>query len=156
MKRFAIAALVSVLVLSVAGLLWAQGVLQTDMGSAQQVVKARKYLMHAVKLNVGDAAAKFEAGRIADIQANGAAIALAAKVAPPLYRETLESAYDGTGKYYKGAPPGDFEAASEAMRVAAQQVRTSAEKGDRDGVARAMGQLQESCGACHKPYRGSF
>lgn len=156
MKRFKVVVWASVLVLSVAGLLWAQGVLQTDMGSAKQVVKTRKYLMHAVKLNVGDAAAKFEAGRIADIQANGAAIALAAKVAPPLYKEKHAGAYDGTGKYYKGAPAADFEAASETMRVAAQQLRMHAEKGDADGVAQAMGRLQQSCGACHKPYRGAF
>jgi cytochrome c556 len=146
----------SLLVVSITSLLRAQGVLQTDLGSAQQVVKTRKYLMQTVKLNSADAAKKFEAGQLADIPANGAALALSAKVMPPLYREKHEAAYDGKGKFFKGAAPADFEAACEAMRVAAQNVRMNAEKGDKAGVAQAMGQLEQSCGACHNTYRGSF
>ncbi len=156
MKRFKVALLVSILVLSLVGMLWAEGVLKTDMDSPQQVVKTRKYLMQTVKLNAEDAAKKFEAGQIGAIAANGAALALSAKVMPPLYRDRHEGAYAGKGKYFKGAAPADFEAAAEVMRLAAQQVRQNAEKGDQDALARAMGALQQSCGACHQPYRGDF
>ncbi len=156
MKRAMAVAMAALSVVFIAGLLQAEGVLQTDMGSAQQVVKTRKYLMEMVKMNTADAAKKFEAGQLGDIQANGAAVALAAKVMPPLYKEKHEAAYDGRGKFFKGANPADFEAASEAMRLAAQDVRRNAEKADKTGVAQAMGQLEQSCGACHNAYRGSF
>ena len=156
MKRSIVASVALILVLSVSGLIWAEGVLKTDMDSPQQIVKTRKYLMQSVKLNAADAAKKFEAGNIGDLQANGAALALAAKVMPPLYKNKYETAYDGKGKYYKGAAPGDFEAASEVMRSAAQAVRMNAEKGDNQAAAVAMGELQQSCGACHKAYRGNF
>ena len=156
MKRFGVVMLVLVLVLAAAGLLWAEGVLKTGMDSPQQIVKTRKYLMQTAKLNAADAAKKFEAGNVGDLQANGAALALAAKVMPPLYKDKYETAYDGKGKYYKGAVPGDFEAAAEVMRAAAQAVRMNAEKGDKQAAAAAMGELQQSCGACHKAYRGNF
>jgi cytochrome c556 len=156
MRRWIVGSVVVMLTLLVAGMLYAEGVLKTDMRSPEQIVKARKYLMQAVKLNVGDAAKKFEAGNMADIQANGAALALMGKVMPPLYKDTHETAYSGKGKYYKGAAPADFEAAAEKFRVAAQTVRMQAEKGNKDGVAKAMGQLQQSCGACHEAYRGKY
>jgi cytochrome c556 len=156
MKRLTVVALASILILSFVGLLRAEGVLKTGMDSPQQVVQTRKYLMHTAKLNAEDAAQKFEAGNIGAIQANGAALELSAKVMPPLYKEKYEGAYAGQGKYFKGAATADFEAAAETMRAAAQQVRMSAEKGDRDAVAQAMGEVQQTCGACHKAYRGDF
>jgi cytochrome c556 len=156
MKRIITVVLAAALVFSVAGLLWAEGVLKTGLDSPRQIVHTRKYLMHTAKLNVEDAAAKFEAGDFGAIQANGAALVLSAKVMPPLYKEKHAQAYTGQGKYFKGAAPADLEAAAEAMRAAAQQVRMSAEKGDKNGAAQAMGQLQQSCGACHKAYRGDF
>lgn len=156
MRRWMVGSFIVVLTLLIAGMLYAEGVLKTDMRSPNQVVKARKYLMWAAKMNVGDAAKKFEAGNITDIQANGAALALMGKVMAPLYKDTHESAYNGEGKYYKGAAPADFEAAAEKFRLAAQTVRMQAEKGDKDGVANAMGLLQKSCGACHDAYRGKY
>lgn len=156
MRRWIVGSVILVLTLSFAGMLYAEGVLKTDMRSSEQVVKTRKYLMHAIKLNVGDAAEKFEAGNIADIQANGAALALMGKVMPPLYKDIHEDAYSGKGKYYKGAAPADFEAAAEVFRVAAQNLRMQAEKGDKEGVVQAMGQLQQSCSACHDAYRGEY
>ena len=156
MKRFTVALLASILVLSLVGRLWAEGVLKTDMDSPQQVVKTRKYLMQTVKLNVEDAAKKFEAGQIGAIAANGAALALSAKVMPPLYKDKHEDAYAGKGKYFKGAAPADFEAAAESMRLGAQEVRANAEKGDKNALAQAMGTMQQSCGACQKAYRGDF
>lgn len=156
MKHLTATCLGLFLVLSITGALWAEGVLKTGMESADQVVKTRKYLMHAIKVNVDDAAKKFEADRIGDIQANGATVALAAKVMPPLYREKHEAAYDGQGKFFKGAEPAAFEGVSEALRSAAQNLRMSAEKNDKAGVIQAMGALQQSCGACHNAYRGNF
>ena len=156
MKRLTVVALAAILILSIAGLLQAEGVLKTGMDSPQQIVNTRKYLMHTAKLNVEDAAQKFEAGNIGAIQANGAALALSAKVMPPLYKEKYEGAYAGQGKYFKGAAPADFEAAAESMHTSAQQVRLTAEKGDKDVVAQAMGDVLQSCGACHKAYRGDF
>jgi cytochrome c556 len=156
MKRLSVVSLGLFLVLAVTGTLWSQGVLKTGMDSPLQIVKTRKYLMHTVRLNFEDGAKKFEAGRLGDIQANGAAAALAAKVMPPLFRERHETAYDGQGKFFKGAEPEVFEAACEAMRAAAQNVRISAEKVDKAGVMEAMGALQQSCGTCHNAYRGSF
>jgi cytochrome c556 len=156
MKRLVSVSLGLFLVLALTGTLWSQGVLKTGMDSALQVVQTRKYLMDTVKLNVEDAAKKFEADRLGDIQANGAAVSLAAKVMPPLFREKHEAVYDGQGKFFKGAEPAAFEAACETMRTAAQNVRMSAEKGDKAEVMAAMGALQQSCGACHSAYRGSF
>lgn len=145
-----------VLVALAAGTMWAGGVLPTDMGSPQQVVSARKAMMHAVKLDMGDMGKKFESGALADIQANAASVAVLARLMPPLYREPHEAAYDGKGKFFKGAAPGEMEAASEALRAGAQAAFDAAATGDKPAVAAAVGQMQQACGACHKAFRGSF
>ncbi|MBI9086463.1 MAG: cytochrome c [Desulfobacterales bacterium] len=145
-----------ILVLAVAGLLWAGGVLPVADGSPQQVVAARKAMMQAIKLNLGDIGKKFEAGTLADIAANAASVEVMGRVMPPLYREKHESAYTGKGKYFTGAAPADFEAAAETFRAAAQKVNDGAAAGDKAAVAAGVGEVQASCGACHKAYRGAF
>lgn len=145
-----------ILILAVAGLLWAGGVLPVADGSPQQVVAARKAMMQAIKLNLGDIGKKFEAGALADIAANAASVEVMGQLMPTLYQAKHESAYTGTGSYFTGAVPADFEAAAENFRAAAQKVKDGAAAGDKASVAAAMGDIQGSCGACHKAYRGKF
>lgn len=146
----------AVFVLALTGVLWAGGVLPVGDATPGQVVTARKDMMQVIKLNMGDLGKKFEAGAVADMEANAAAVEIMGRMMPTLYRETYKSAYDGKGKYFTGASPADFEAAAERFRAAAQKVRSSAAAGDKGAVAAAMGELGGSCGACHKAYRGSF
>lgn len=156
MRNLKIGATVGILVLAVAGLLWAGGVLPVADGSPGQVVAARKAMMQAIKLNMGDIGKKFEAGALADIAANGASVEVMGQLMPPLYREKHESAYMGKGKYFTGASPADFEAAAERFRAAAQKIKDGAAAGDKAAVAAGVGEVQASCGGCHKAYRGAF
>jgi len=156
MRHLKVAAMTVAMVLAVAGMLWAGGVLPVMDASPDQVVSARKAMMKAIKVNMGDIGKKFEAGAIADIQANAAAVEIMGRLMPTLYGQKYESAYSGKGKYFTGAAPADFEAASEKFRSAAEQVLAGAKAGDKAAVGAAMGAAQGSCGACHKAYRGKF
>ena len=156
MRQVKVWTVAGVLVLAVVGLLWAGGVLPVGDGSPQQVVAARKAMMKAIKLNMGDIGKKFEAGATADIAANGASVEVMGQLMPPLYREKHESAYTGKGKYFTGAAPADFEAAAERFRAAAQKIKDGAAAGDKAAVAAGVGEVQASCGGCHKAYRGKF
>jgi len=156
MRHLKIAAMTGAMVMAVAGLLWAGGVLPVGDASPQQVVAARKAMMHAIKANMGDIGKKFEAGALADIRANAASAEVMGRLMPPLYGKKHESAYSGKGKYFTGAAPADFEAASERFRAAAEKVQAGAAAGDKAAVGAAMGEVQGSCGACHKAYRGKF
>lgn len=156
MKRVKKLAIAAVFVLALTGLLWADGVLPIGDAAPGQVVAARKDMMRAMKLNMGDVGSKFEAGAVDAIPANAAALEIMGRVMPPLYRERHKSAYTGKGKYFTGGDPAGFEAAAEKFRLAAQKVLDGAKSADKDAVAAAMGELGGSCGACHKAYRGSF
>ena len=144
------------LVLSLAGVLWAAGVIPAGMGSAEEIVSARKALMMAVKLNMDDVKQKDAKGDIGDIQANALSVDVMARMMPPLYREKHEAAYTGKGKYFKGAPPAEFEAICEKLREAAQGLFDSAAKGDKPGIKSGTGRVYQTCGVCHKAYRGDF
>ena len=156
MKKTTVGVFAGSMVLAAAGLLWAGGVLPMDLGDGAQVVAARKDMMRAMKLNMGDIGNKFQAGGVGAIPANAAALEIMGRVMPPLYRERHESAYSGKGKYFTGGDSAGFAAASEKFRLAAQKALDGARAGDKDAVAAAMGELGGSCGACHKAYRGSF
>lgn len=148
--------LATTLLLAAAGVLWAAEVVTTDLGSGQKVVQARKALMQAIKLNMADAGQKFEAGAIGAIQANGVALEAMGRVIPPLFRDRHAEVYTGTGSYFKGGAPGDFEAAAEAYRAVAAAVSTAAVGSDREAVAAAMSALPRTCSGCHQSFRGRF
>lgn len=156
MKRVYITTIGSILVLGLAGLLWANGVIPMDMGSAKEIVSARKALMVAIKLNMDDVKQKADKDDLGDIQANAAALDVMARVMPPLYRQKHEDVYTGKGKYYKGAPPAEFELICENLQFAAKGLFDSASKKDKAGVKTGIGKVYQTCGVCHKAYRGDF
>ncbi len=156
MKKMVMVGISIILIVCGAGLLWADGVLTTALDSPAQIVQARKAMMKAIKANMGDMAQKFEAGSVSAISANALGVAVMAQVMPPLYKETYSDVYGGKGKYFKGAAPADFEAACQSFYTAAQAVAAGAGKNDKSAVAAAMVQVQQSCGACHKAYRGKY
>ncbi len=139
-----------------AGVLWADGVLTTALDSPGRIVQARKAMMQAIKANMGDMAQKFEAGSVSAMAANAMGVAVMAQVMPPLYKETYTEVYGGQGKYFKGAAPAEFEAACQSFYAAAQAVGAAAAKNDKSAAAAAMVTAQQSCGACHKAYRGKY
>ena len=156
MKRWIIVSLVIGLFFMCAGLLYAGGVMKTDMNSGEEVVKTRKFLMHTLGFNLKDIGPKFEAGKIADVKANASSIALAAMVMPPLFKEKYEAVYTGKGKYYKGAVPAEFEAAAEKLLESADALMKAADAGNAGAAKEALIGLPLSCKGCHTAYQGTF
>ena len=156
MKRLGTVAAVVTMVFFAAGWLWADGVLPTDLNAPDRVVEARKAMMNAIKANVGAMGNNFQAGTMENLQASGLAVAVMAQVMPPLYRETYPDAYSGKGKYFKGAPAPEFEAAAERLRASSSQAVDAAGQNDKRAVVEAMVEVQNACGRCHDAYRGSF
>lgn len=156
MKKVRIAMACSALLLGLAGVLWANGIIPTDMGSAKEIVSARKALMVSIKLSMDDVKQKAGKGDLSDIQANASAVDVMARVMPPLYRQKHEDAYQGKGKFFKGAPPAEFELICENLQLAAKELFESASKKDKEGVKTGIGKVYQTCGVCHKAYRGDF
>jgi cytochrome c556 len=156
----------SYMVLFVAGILvlggvtagLSQGVLDSNMGSAEEVVKTRKHIMRAVGGNLGDLFKKLDAENLADVQVNADSIAALAEVLPPLYRLRYEQVYPvaGSTSFFKGAPAKKFEQAAERMRLAAHALKVAAETEDPKAAMSSIAALKASCGGCHKPYRGKY
>ncbi len=70
------------------------------------------------------------------------AAALVAVVAEVLQQEGMEDADDP-----------DYRQLSDAMRQAAQDVRAALADDDAEGARKAVGQIGQSCSACHEQYR---
>ena len=137
-------------------LLYAQNVLDADMRSPVQVVKARKYLMQTISANLKELARKFQAGNIQDIPVNADSIAAIATVIPPLFKEKYEQVYPipGSKTFFKGASASEFKAASESLRISAIKIKQSAANGNKKGIEDGLAALTSSCGMCHSAYRG--
>ena len=149
--------LISILFLLFASsVLWGGSVVPTGMDDPGAVVKARKAAMQAIKMNMDDVKKKLSDKRYKDIQANAKAVDALARVLPPLYKEVLKDAYDGKGTFYKGAPAGEIEAISEKMSIAAQSLFSAAGSENKSDIAAGMGSVYQTCGMCHKKYRGKF
>ena len=156
MKLFKTACLTSTLLFFMFGLLWANNVVKTDMSKPSEVVQARKTIMKAIKLNMDDVNEKVKNKNLKGIQANAIAIDAMARVIPPLYKETHKDAYSGQGAYYKGAPASEIEAISLNMSKAAQTLMSGAANNDKKKIKEGIGKIYQTCGACHKKYRGKF
>ena len=138
------------------GLLWGDGVVPADMNAPKDIVQARKALMQAIKTNLEDAAWKLKQGHLKEIGANAQAVDVMARLTPPLYREVHKDAYTGEGSFFKGAPAEEFQALAAKLSSAAQTLQTAAAEGNQGAIQAGMGKVYQSCGLCHKPYRGKF
>lgn len=156
MKLLKITFITSMLLFFIFGLLWASNVIKTDMSRPIDVVQARKIIMKAIKLNMDDVNKKVKNKNFTDIQANAIAIDAMARVIPPLYKETHKDAYTGQGAYYKGAPASEIETISLNLSKAAQTLMSSATNEDKKKIKEGIGKVYQTCGACHKKYRGKF
>ncbi len=135
-----------------------QGVLDSKMGAAEQVMKTCKHVMRAIAANLGDLFKKLDAGNLAAVQANTESIVALAEVLPPLYRLRYEQVYPvaGSTSYFKGAPAKKFKQAAERMRLVAQALKVAAETEDPKAAMNSIAVLKASCGGCHKPFRGKY
>ena len=148
---------ISVLVLLTSiGLLWGQGIVPTDMNSPKDIVQARKALMLAIKLNMDDVKAKMKLERPDMIRANAQTLDVLARLIPPLYRDALKEAYEGTGNYFKGAPAEVIQSIAAKLSKAAQKLGSAAAAEDMAAIQSGVGNIFQTCGACHTPYRGKF
>ncbi len=159
MKRRTLAILslvVSVCVITTT--IYAQGVLKPNARTPEQVVAARKFAMGALGANAGDIKGKIKAGNIKGVAANAISIAAVATFLPLVYEETYPEVYPvkGSDSFFKGAPLADIEAASENLRIQAEELMKLASVGDKSGVEAQLGKLFGACGGCHKPYRGKY
>ena len=156
MKAFKVM-LMSVL-LSVLGVgwLWGGGFILTDMNSPKEIVQARKALMMAIKINMDDVKQKLKQGHFKDIQANAQAIDVMARIMPPLYQKPHKEAYTGTGNFFKGAPADEIQGIAAKLSTAAQALQTAAAAEQKGAIQAGIGKVYQTCGFCHKPYRGKF
>lgn len=138
------------------GLLWGDGVVPTDMNAPKDIVQTRKALMLAIKTNMEDAAWKLKQGHLKEIGANAQAVNVMARLTPPLYREVYKDAYTGEGSFFKGAPAGEFQAVAAKLSSAAQALQKAAAEGSQGAIQAGIGKVYQSCGLCHKPFRGKF
>ena len=143
-------------ILFASSVLWGGGVVPTEMDDPGSVIQTRKAAMHAIKMNMDDVKKKLSDKRYKDIQANAKAVDALARVLPPLYKEVLKDAYDGTGTFYKGAPASEIESNADKMSLAAQAVFSAAGSENKADIAAGMGSVYQTCGMCHKKYRGKF
>ncbi len=156
MKAIKILFLSALLVALGGGSIWGDGVVPADMSSPKDIVHARKALMMAIKTNMDDATLKLKQGNIKDIQANALAVDVMARVIPPLYREVHKEVYSGEGNFFKGAPAAEIQALATKLSTAAQSLNSAAANEDKGAVQAGIGNVYQSCGLCHKPYRGKF
>lgn len=138
------------------GLIWGDGVIPTDMNSPKEIVQARKALMMAIKMNMDDVKEKLKQGHLKDIQANAQAIDVMARILPPLYQKPHKEAYTGTGNFFKGAPAEEIQAIAAKLSTAAQALQTAAAGEKKEAIQAGIGKVYQTCGLCHKPYRGKF
>ena len=127
-----------------AGAIWAANVIDTDMGEPGNIVQARKAAMQAIKLNMDDAKVKAKNKDLKSIQANAMAVDALARVLPPLYKDAHKGAYDGTGVFYKGAPPMEIEKMSNEMSDAAQMMGSGAAKEDGNLINAGIGKVYQT------------
>lgn len=155
--KIAKSTLITVLILLFSsGLLWGDGVVPSGMDDPGTVVQARKAAMHAIKMNMDDVKKKLKDKQLEDIQANAKAVDALARVLPPLYKEVYKDAYDGKGTFYKGAPATEIEAIAGKMSTAATALFSAAGSENKSDIATGMGNVYQTCGMCHKKYRGKF
>jgi len=140
----------------ISGWLWADGVVPSDMNSPKDIVQARKALMMGIKMNMDDVTQKLKQGNVKDIQANAQAIDVMARLLPPLYRDTHKEVYTGKGNFFKGAPAAEIQAIAVKLSTAAQALKTAAANEEKGAVQTNIGKVYQTCGLCHKPYRGKF
>ena len=138
------------------GSIWGDGIVPADMNSPKDVVQARKALMMAIKANMDDVNQKLKQGALKDIQANAQAVDVMARLMPPLFREVYQDAYTGKGTFFKGAPAAEIQAMAARLSAAAQELQAAAAGEDKGAVQAGIGKIYQSCGVCHKPYRGKF
>jgi cytochrome c556 len=156
MKTFKIISASVLFLVMGGGLLWGDGVVPTDMNSPKDIVQARKALMMAIKMNMDDVKQKLKQGHLKDIQANAQAIDVMARILPPLYQKTHKEAYTGTGNFFKGAPAETIQDIAAKLSTAAQALQTAAAGEQKGAIQAGIGKIYQTCGLCHKPYRGKF
>jgi hypothetical protein len=147
-----------VLVCMVAATIYAQGVLKPSQKSPEQVVAARKFAMGAMGADAGDLREKIKAGNIQGVAANAGSIAALATFLPLVYQETYTQVYPVKGSkfFFKEAPLANMEAASENLKIQAQELMKLASANDKSGVNAQVEKLFGACGGCHKAYRGKY
>ncbi len=146
------------LVCIIAATLNAQGVLKPNQWSPEEVVAARKLAMGAMGADAKDLGGKIKAGNIKGVAANAGSIAALAAFLPLVYEETYPQVYPVKGSkfFFKGAPLANMEAASENLRIQAQELMKLASANDKSGVEAQTEKLFGACGSCHKAYRGEY
>jgi len=147
-----------VLVCVTAATIYAQGVLKPSQKSPEQVVAARKFAMRAMGADVKDLTGKIEAGNIKGVAANAKSIAALATFLPLVYEEIYPEVYPvkGSKSFFKGAPLDDIEAASENLRIQAEELMKLASADDKSGVQIQAEKLIDACKNCHKQARGKY
>jgi cytochrome c556 len=156
MKYFKTILMTGFLLIMACGLIWGDGIVPTDMNSPKDIVQARKALMMAIKMNMDDVKQKLKQGHLKDIQANAQAIDVMARILPPLYQKTHKEAYTGTGNFFKGAPAEEIQSIAAKLSAAAQALQTAAAGEQKGAIQAGIGKVYQTCGLCHKPYRGKF
>ena len=138
--------------------IYAQGVLKPNAKTPEQVVAARKFAMGALGANFGDLTGKIEAGNIKGVAANAKSIAALATFLPLVYEEIYPEVYPvkGSKSFFKGASLSDIEAASENLRIQAEELMKLASADDKSGVQAQVEKLLGSCKNCHKQTRGKY
>ncbi len=135
----------------------AQGVLKESGNTPEQVVSARKYAMRVLGSNVGDLRAKIKSGNIKGVAANAGSLAALATYLPLSYKEEYTKVYPVKGsKYFYKAELADIAAAFEDLRTTAEKLKALAAGDDKPGVDSQLRKVLGTCGACHKPARGSY
>ena len=159
MKRKALMILGSIVLgCVIAATIYAQGVLKPNQWSPEQVVAARKFAMRAIGADAGDLREKIKAGNIKEILANAGSIAAIATFLPMVYENRYTQVYPVKGSkfFFKGAPLANMEAASENLKIQAQELMKLASANDKSGVNAQINKLFSACGGCHKAYRGKY
>jgi cytochrome c556 len=156
MKPFKTIFVTSMLLFVTFSILWASNVINTDMSNPLEIVQTRKTIMQAIKLNMDDVKEKIKNKNLKSIQANAIAIDAMARVIPPLYKETYDSVYTGKGVYYKGAPASEIEAIALNLSNAVQTLKFEAADENKKKIDGGIGQVYQTCAACHNKYRGKF
>ncbi len=157
-KNLLISLSLIVLVCVISAMAYAQGVLTSQQGSAEQVVSVRKFVMRVLASNAGDIGAKINAGKIREIVTPATSIAALATFLPLVYDKTHSEVYPVTGSkyFFKKAVPAQIETVSENLRVEAEKLAKLAKANDKSAVEAQAGNLFGSCGACHGQFRGEY
>jgi cytochrome c556 len=131
--------------------------LATGPASANEAaVKYRQAVMKALGGHMGSVVAivKGQVPNKDDLEGHAQAIAAIGEMAEGLFPEDSMEGADTRALPDIWNKPEDFAKAVSAFESASANFAEAAGGGDMAAVGAALGQLGQSCGGCHKPFRG--